>query len=241
MRSKIVVLAACCALALATAACSPSSAPTDPYTDFTLLPPTPLDQLVGRATTIVTGHVVSVGDGVAELKVDGVLKGVAPVGGELAVSAGTRSFRVGEEGVWVLTGDIPPAILAGGENGASLREVERILGGLLAGDQPPTPDSITAEFASADAVVYAQMSSDDGQEADVVTLEVLKGDVPKKFTALAPKGTSQAGGPWTFYRADGVFGTLFLKREGDAWRVINSSDPTLYYPEDVTAAASSAP
>jgi hypothetical protein len=191
--------------------------------------PPSLEDAVAGSETVVEGEVTKVRDGTGTVKVDAVLHGKA--GATVRVRREGAAVVVGERGVWVLgEGDPAPVLL--GPPWAERRAVQRVLEGRPAVLPPPTAEAVRALAGEAEVVVFGRVSSTDGVTAEVVPEEVLKGTVAGVVEVVRPEGATE----WEFPTKAPGYGTLFLRREGGRWVVLNPQDPHQYGASEVRAA-----
>lgn len=217
---------------------------TNSTSDNQALPPPTLEETLSKSTAAVQGR-LSTWDGQSgSLLVESVIAGEVPSGATLDVkltesAPPAADWRSGDSGVWFLNNsDGPWLILPMRPNRWSLREIERVLAGLPRIDDPPRSDQIRELASQADAVFYGDVTSKDGTTGRAVVLKVIQGELPGEIDVIAPPEDDQPGGPWRFPTGQPTSGVMFVKKQGDAWAVLNPSDPYLYQPGDVGAALS---
>lgn len=200
------------------------------------LPPPSLEATLARSTAAVAGELVRAGGATATLRIAEVLGGDLTPGTEVIVALPDSILGVADRanasGTWFLneTGDgytvlpVDPGLW-------SPREVLRVLAGLPRVDAPPSSTELRELAAQVDAVVYADITSEDGVRGRAKVLKSLHGETPEELDVVAPSQSGAPGGPWRFHTGPvSAPAFLFLDREGRDWLVRNPSDPYLYLP-----------
>lgn len=208
------------------------------------LPPPSLEATLARSTAAVTGELIGAGGEPATLRIAEVLGGDLTPGTEVIVSPPDSIpgvvDRTNASGTWFLneTGD-GHAVLPVDPGLWSPREVRRVLAGLPRVDAPPSPAELRELAERVDAVVYADITSEDGVRGRAKILKSLHGETPDELDVVAPSQGGAPGGPWRFHTGPvSAPAFLFLDREGRDWIVRNPSDPYLYLPGTVEDALS---